>query len=114
MAEQRRHARGTKRRDHPHPARAAADLQPLPPRRRRPDREDHHVIIDNESLTWIAFGLLVIVAILGETMFLRWRHSRREATPEARFPVPVVYAHGLFALITVVLVLLTALAIGGS
>jgi energy-converting hydrogenase Eha subunit A len=73
-----------------------------------------YVIIDNESLIWIAFGLLVIVAILGETMFLRWRHSRREATPEARFPVPVVYAHGLFALITVVLVLLTALAIGGS
>jgi Tfp pilus assembly protein PilN len=47
-------------------------------------------------------------------VFLRWRHSRREATPEARFPVPVVYAHGLFALITVVLVLLTAHGIGGS
>jgi uncharacterized membrane protein YidH (DUF202 family) len=76
------------------------------------DRLRHHR--QRESLIWIAFGLLVIVVILGEMMFLRWRHSRREATPEARFPVPVVYAHGLFALITVVLVLLTALAIGGS
>jgi len=71
-----------------------------------------YVIIDKDILTWIALGLLVIVAILGETMFLRWRHSRTEATPEARFPVAVVYGHGLFAAATVVLVLLTALGIG--
>jgi hypothetical protein len=33
---------------------------------------------------------------------------------EQRFPVPVVGAHGLFAVATVVLVLLTALGVGGS
>jgi hypothetical protein len=47
-------------------------------------------------------------------MFLRWRHSRTEATPEARFPVAVVYGHGLFAATTVVLVLPTAPGGGGS
>jgi manganese efflux pump family protein len=71
-----------------------------------------YVIIDSDLLAWIAFDLLVIVVILGETMYLRWRRSRTEATPEARFPVAVVYGHGLFAATT--LVLLTALGIGGS
>lgn len=73
-----------------------------------------YVIIDSDILTWIAFGLLVIVAIIGDVMFLRWRRSRAEATPEARFPVAVVYVHGLLAVTTIVLVLLTALGIGGS
>ena len=34
--------------------------------------------------------------------------------PERHFPVPVVIAHGLFALLTITLVLLTALNVGGS
>ena len=72
-----------------------------------------YVIIGSAILTWIAFGLLVLVAILGDVMFLRWRRSRTEGTPEARFPVAVVYTHGLFAVTTIVLVLLTALGIGG-
>lgn len=71
-----------------------------------------YLIIDSDILTWIAFGLLIIVAILGDVMFLRWRRSRKEATPEAHLPVPVVYVHGLFAVATIVLVLLTALGIG--
>ncbi|MFF4758363.1 hypothetical protein [Streptomyces sp. NPDC001292] len=33
---------------------------------------------------------------------------------ERHFPLPVVLAHGLFAVVTLVLVLLTALGIGGS
>ncbi|WP_211880252.1 hypothetical protein [Pseudarthrobacter albicanus] len=73
-----------------------------------------YVIINNGILGWIAFGLLVLVVILGDVMFLRWRHSRKEGTPEVRFPVAVVYGHGLFAVTTVVLVLLTNLGIGGS
>ncbi|KRE50936.1 hypothetical protein ASG92_26305 [Arthrobacter sp. Soil736] len=73
-----------------------------------------YLIIDIDVLTWIAFGLLVIVAILGDVMFLRWRRSRKETTPEAHLPVPLVYVHGLFAVTTIVLVLLTALGIGGS
>jgi hypothetical protein len=73
-----------------------------------------YVITDTEVLTWIAFAVLVLVAILGDVMFLRWRRSRTEGTPEARFPVAVVYGHGLFAVVTVVLVLLSALGVGGS
>jgi hypothetical protein len=34
--------------------------------------------------------------------------------PEQHFPVPVVGVHGLLAVTTVVLVLLTALDVGGS
>ncbi|KRE60520.1 hypothetical protein ASG92_21440 [Arthrobacter sp. Soil736] len=73
-----------------------------------------YVIIDIDILTWVALGLLLIVVILGETMFLRWRDSRKETTPESRFPVAFVYGHGLLAATTVVLVLLTALGFGGS
>jgi uncharacterized membrane protein len=42
--------------------------------------------------------------------------SGAEATvpAERRFPLAVVLAHGLFAVVTLVLVLLTALGIGGS
>ena len=34
--------------------------------------------------------------------------------PERHFPLPVVIAHGLFATLTIVLVVLTALDVGGS
>ncbi|GAA5199079.1 hypothetical protein GCM10023346_37920 [Arthrobacter gyeryongensis] len=71
-----------------------------------------YLIIDRDILTWVALGLLVIVVVLGDVMFLRWRHSRKEATPEAHLPVPLVYVHGLFAVATIMLVLLTALGIG--
>ncbi|WP_412538256.1 hypothetical protein R8Z50_20635 [Longispora sp. K20-0274] len=71
-----------------------------------------YLIVDEHALTWVAFGLLVLVATLGDVMFLRWRRSRTAATPEARFPLPLVYGHGLFAVTTVVLVLLTALGVG--
>ena len=55
---------------------------------------------------------LLPVAVLGFTMLARWLGSRRRATPESRFPVPVVIGHGLFAATTLVLVLLTALGVG--
>ncbi|GIG60048.1 hypothetical protein Lfu02_44200 [Longispora fulva] len=71
-----------------------------------------YLIVDKDALTWVAFGLLVLVATLGDVMFLRWRRSRAQSTPEARFPVALVYGHGLFAVTTVVLVLLTALGVG--
>lgn len=71
-----------------------------------------YLITDINFLTWVAFGLLVIVAVLGDVMFLRWRRSRKDATPEAHLPVPLVYVHGLFAVATILLVLLTALGIG--
>jgi hypothetical protein len=41
--------------------------------------------------------------------------AAEEALPaERHFPLPVVLAHGLFAVVTLVLVLLTALGVGGS
>ncbi len=76
-------------------------------------------------LTWVAFGILALVAVLGWTMFAIWFRRRQArgggteiAAPgvpaEQHFPVAVVALHGLLAITTVVLVLLTALKVGGS
>ena len=77
---------------------------------------------DDDTLAWIAFVLLAIVALLGWTMFAIW-YQRRQArgavaeavdptTPaEQHFPVSVIALHGVFAVTTVVLVLLTALEV---
>jgi len=76
-------------------------------------------------LTWVAFGILAFVAVLGWTMFAIWFRRRQArgggteiAAPgvpaEQHFPVAVVALHGLLAITTVVLVLLTALKVGGS
>ena len=84
------------------------------------------LISDNDALAWIAFAILAVVAVLGFTMFAIWLRRRQAgtrsgagiATPgipaEQHFPVAVVGAHGLLAVTTVVLVLLTALDVGGS
>ncbi|MFE9438531.1 hypothetical protein ACFYO2_05920 [Streptomyces sp. NPDC006602] len=82
-----------------------------------------YVVTDEDALAWTAFGLLLPVALLGFTMLARWIpvHRDRAAAPaspeqsapaERHFPVPVVAVHGLAAVTTVVLVLLTALGIG--
>ncbi|MEW2433013.1 hypothetical protein AB0952_02305 [Streptomyces caniferus] len=87
-----------------------------------------YVITDKDALAWTAFGLLVPVALLGFAMLARWipvhraraaaaapaATGQQSAPAERYFPVPVVAGHGLFAVVTVVLVLLTALGIGGS
>lgn len=84
-----------------------------------------YVVADKDALTWIAFAILAVVALLGWTMFAIWLRRRQAraggtemAAPgvpaEQHFPVSVVALHGLLAVITVVLVLLTALEIGGS
>ncbi|MGW2637033.1 hypothetical protein [Streptomyces sp. NPDC001348] len=92
-----------------------------------------YVVADKSALAWTAFGLLLPVALLGFVMLARWIPVHRghatagaasaattaggteTAVPaERHFPVPVVTAHGLFAVATLVLVLLTALGIGGS
>jgi hypothetical protein len=75
---------------------------------------------DNDSLAWIAFVILAVVALLGWTMFFIWYQRRQSrgtgaeavdpGTPaEQHFPVSVVALHGVLAVTTVVLVLLTAL-----
>jgi hypothetical protein len=83
------------------------------------------LISDSDALAWIAFAILAVVAVLGFTMFAIWLRRRQAqtggaemATPgvpaEQHFPVPVVGVHGLLAVTTVVLVLLTALDVGSS
>jgi manganese efflux pump family protein len=75
---------------------------------------------DLNAVAWSAFAILLPVAALGSTMFGLWlRSGRRQArgshryTPrhaaEDTFPPPAVLGHGLFAVATLVLVLLTAL-----
>lgn len=80
-----------------------------------------YLIAGGRTLAWIAFILLVPVALLGFTMLARWipgyrnrpaTASASDAAPEQHFPVVVVAAHGLVAVATVVLVLLAVLGIG--
>jgi hypothetical protein len=79
-----------------------------------------YVFTDSDALAWIAFVLLVPVALLGFTMFAIWWQRRQAgaavepaSTPgvpaEQHFPVSIVALHGLLAVTTVVLVLLAAL-----
>ncbi|WP_037853497.1 hypothetical protein [Streptomyces sp. NRRL S-340] len=91
-----------------------------------------YVVADKSVLAWTSFGLLLPVALLGFVMLARWIPVRREGATagepaaatapgadgtvpaERHFPLAVVLAHGVFAVVTLVLVLLTALGIGGS
>jgi manganese efflux pump family protein len=77
---------------------------------------------DSDALAWIAFAVLVAVALLGWTMFAIWwqrRQAGAAATPastpglpaEQRFPISIVTLHGLLAVTTVVLVFLAAVGV---
>ena len=86
------------------------------------------VINNSKALAWTAFIILLPVALLGFTMLARWlpgfRASRVQVragagtgpgaaavtAPEQGFPVAIVLGHGLFATVTLVLVLLAALS----
>jgi hypothetical protein len=81
-----------------------------------------YVFSDSDALAWIAFAILVLVAVLGWTMFAIWwrrRQARAAAAPdstpglpaEQRFPVAIVTLHGLLAVTTVVLVFLAAIGV---
>ena len=79
---------------------------------------------DSEALAWIAFALLVVVALLGFSMLAIWIRQRSrqpaaaaagEAMPaERHFPVAFVAGHGVLAAVTLVLVLLVAVGVGES
>jgi manganese efflux pump family protein len=75
-----------------------------------------YLIVDVDALSWVAFIVLLPVAVLGFVMLFRWLSSRQgdatapDAPAERKFPIPVVIGHGLFAVITLVLVLLVALS----
>ena len=83
-----------------------------------------YVVTETDALAWVAFVLLLVVALLGFTMFAIWFQRRQQGaaraavdpgTPaEQHFPVSVVSLHGLLAATTLVLVFLTAIGVGGS
>jgi hypothetical protein len=81
------------------------------------------VFTDSDALAWIAFVIILLVALLGFTMFAIW-WQRRQTGPapepradepgmpaEQRFPVPIVTLHGLLAVTTVVLVFLATIGV---
>jgi flagellar basal body-associated protein FliL len=82
-----------------------------------------YLATDTDAIAWIAFAVLLVVALLGFTMLAIWLRQRQgaagavetavaERPPEQHFPVPVVVAHGLLAATTLVLVLLAAAEVG--
>jgi hypothetical protein len=94
-----------------------------------------YLVTGNTMLAWIAFADLVLVAIIGLVMVTQWAKdgraamaaatagadagaARRDASgvdlAEQHIPRPPVVLHGIFAVSTVILVLLTALGIGAS
>jgi hypothetical protein len=79
-----------------------------------------YLAVSASVLAWAALADLVLVATLGATMFGLWIRAghgaprgRHAAGPrhaaEDHFPPPAVLSHGVFAVATVVLVLVTAL-----
>ncbi len=88
----------------------------------------------DDGLARAALIILSAVALLGLTMLRRWLTVYRDSTyslsimaappgsaptlviipAERSFPLAVVIGHGLFAVTTVVLVLLSVLGVGGS
>jgi hypothetical protein len=83
-----------------------------------------YLVVATSVLAWAALADLMVVAVLGATMFGLWLKSgrgrsrgRHAAVPrhvaEDHFPPPAVVAHGLFAVTTLALVLVTALRASG-
>ena len=69
----------------------------------------------SSALAWIAFALLLVVALIGFSMLAIWlaQRSRSEvAAAEQRFPVAIVGLHGVLAATTLVLVFLAAAGVG--
>lgn len=74
------------------------------------------------ALPPLTVALLLVVAALGAGMVRRWRADRRrlnaekvpkaDRPPEQRFPAPVVALHGLLAVVTLALVVLSAAGVG--
>lgn len=78
-----------------------------------------YVAADSDALAWIAFVLLLVVALLGFTMLAAWLAQRGGATAaetadaaERNFPQAVVGLHGVLAATTLVLVFLATIGVG--
>ena len=83
-----------------------------------------HLLFGSAPWGWAALGILAGVATLGLTMFTRWipvhaaylaaeaagsRSAESDFPAERAFPVTIVIIHGVLAVTTVTLVLLTVL-----
>jgi hypothetical protein len=96
-----------------------------------------YLFLDEQKLAWIAVAIVLGAAVLGLTMAARWLGVYRgtgspraraasphggptlsaasvAVPPERYFPLSVVITHGLLAVSTVTLVLLTALGLGSG
>src|SRR6266513_2160294 len=75
------------------------------------------LIFNQKTLAWAAVGILGTIALLGATMFARWIPVYRgPARPQGPAQLPgdaLAVAHGLLAVSTLVLALLTVLGPGG-
>lgn len=88
-----------------------------------------YLVMHRKTLAWAAIAVLLGIATLGLTMFLRWipvyyaspgspgppapaLAAVTDAPAEGHFPVILVYCHGLLAVTTLVLVVLTTLGLG--
>jgi manganese efflux pump family protein len=89
-----------------------------------------YLVVHNRTLGWVALILLALAAAGGLTMFARWVPTYRsrqralapagqqtaassgENAPERNFPVAIVGAHGVLAVATLVLVILTMVGAG--
>ena len=71
-----------------------------------------YVATDKSALAWIAFVLLLVVALIGFSMLAIWlkQRSRREEAAEQHFPLAIVGLHGVLAATTLVLVFLAAIS----
>lgn len=77
------------------------------------------VVIGRDYAAWTALVFMLLAAVLGVTMFLRWIPSYRpratrlragkEGEPPRNLPIGVVLAHGAFAVTAVVVALVTVL-----
>ena len=84
-----------------------------------------YLVTDSSILAWIAVADLVLVALLGGLLVNQWTKDGRAAMAAGRrsdagqvdlaeqhIPRPPVILHGVFAVSTLVLVLLSALGLG--
>jgi hypothetical protein len=86
-----------------------------------------YLLLRERRLAWATVCILGAVAVLGLVMAARWIGVYRQVAapgpsltrqaivpPERNFPLPVVILHGVLAVTTLVLVLLTALGVGSG
>jgi len=82
-----------------------------------------YVASDNDTVAWIAFVLLLVVAAIGFAMLGIWMSQRRgrggdavqaaaSAPAEQGFPTGIVGLHGVLAATTLVLVFLATIGVG--